>query len=418
MEAHGKRKRDDYSGGDTVCLGNGDRLSDLPDCLLHEIMSRMKAREAVQTCVLSRRWRHLWRSIPCLDVDQGEFKVAGARLADIHTAWDKFEEFAVILLRKVSIALLDTFRLHVTPDFYGDTYSRSASGWIRREIKYGGIIPREGLISYTTWRLKKLHLSNVSPLDELFAEHVRSGCPSLEHLELRSCRCEFRAINSNSLKNLVLRRCESKEFSEIASPTLQSLVFDGGSIRCPFVISAPAVAYLFLVVSPYTFKGGVAVHEMASIAKASIHPNLIVEDSNQLKGDLFKLLRSVSNATSLELLAGSDVTVLGEESATFPEFKNLRNLELNGCNLSSDLQVSGHVLWNSPNLEMLTLSPSCWKALGEGSFSYPELNTMRVLILDNYDPRNGLQPLQRLLRSSPVLEKLTLRCRKVRLLKR
>ncbi|KAF8700188.1 hypothetical protein HU200_034565 [Digitaria exilis] len=53
-----------------------DRLSALPDCLLHTIMSSLKARQAVQTCVLSTRWRHLWRSVPCLDIDLDEFKAA------------------------------------------------------------------------------------------------------------------------------------------------------------------------------------------------------------------------------------------------------------------------------------------------------------------------------------------------------
>uniref|UniRef100_K3ZL70 F-box domain-containing protein n=1 Tax=Setaria italica TaxID=4555 RepID=K3ZL70_SETIT len=32
------------------------------------------ARQVVQTCVLSKRWRHLLRSVPCLDVDHDEFK--------------------------------------------------------------------------------------------------------------------------------------------------------------------------------------------------------------------------------------------------------------------------------------------------------------------------------------------------------
>ncbi|KAJ1271117.1 hypothetical protein BS78_06G104300 [Paspalum vaginatum] len=389
------------NGGDAVylCLDDGgDRLSDLPDCLLHEIMSRKKAREVVQTCVLSRRWRHLWRSVPCLDVDQGEFKVGGGggRETAIRAAWEKFEEFAVILLRKVSIALLDTFRLHITPiSFYGDPSARIASGWIRREIKYGGIVPpREGLSS-APWRLKELHLSNVSPLDEVFAEHVRSGCPSLQHLELRNCRCEFRAINSDSLKNLVLRGCESEEFTEIASPTLKSLVIDDGcriGSRCPLVISAPAVAYLSLVVAPYAFQGGVAVHEMASIAKASITTRFLgeYECAKQLKGDLFKILRSVCSATSLDLLAESDVTVSGEKSKMFPEFKNLRNLELDGCNLSSDLQVSGHVLRNSSNLEKLTMSPSCWKSSNDTKKKKgaSRINKAEDLIMDDFRCEN------------------------------
>ncbi|WVZ85754.1 hypothetical protein U9M48_032641 [Paspalum notatum var. saurae] len=362
MQAHSKRKRDHYDdAGDAVysCLDDDgdDRLSDLPDCLLHEIMSRMKAREVVQTCVLSRRWRHLWRSVPCLDVDQGEFTVAAAAAmgeftvaaAAMRASWEKFEEFVVILLRKVSIAALDTFRLHITPSFYGDPTARIASGWIRREIKYGGMIPpREGFGS-APWRLKELHLSNVAQLDELFAEHVRSGLPSLQHLELRSCRCEFRAISSDSLKNLVLRGCDSKKFSEIASPTLKSLVIEDGSISCPFVISTPAVAHLSMVVSPYSFGAGVAVHDMASIAKASITTRYIGEYSKQLKGDLFRILRSVCSATC-------------EEAKTFPEFRNLRNVELDGCNLSSAAARTG----DRPRSPLQTTTPDAaiWAVRG------------------------------------------------------
>ena len=50
-----------------------DRLSSLQDCILHSIMSFLTARQAVRTCVLSRRWVGLWRSAPCLNIDQREF---------------------------------------------------------------------------------------------------------------------------------------------------------------------------------------------------------------------------------------------------------------------------------------------------------------------------------------------------------
>ncbi|CAO2149561.1 unnamed protein product [Urochloa humidicola] len=62
--------------------GGADRLSALPDCLLHIIMSFLKARQAVQTCVLSTRWRHLWRSVPCLDIDFDEFRADVAESPD------------------------------------------------------------------------------------------------------------------------------------------------------------------------------------------------------------------------------------------------------------------------------------------------------------------------------------------------
>ncbi|XP_073224417.1 putative F-box/FBD/LRR-repeat protein At1g78760 [Cicer arietinum] len=43
-----------------------DRLSDLPDCVLLHILSFLSAKESVQTCVLSTRWKNLWKYLPTL----------------------------------------------------------------------------------------------------------------------------------------------------------------------------------------------------------------------------------------------------------------------------------------------------------------------------------------------------------------
>ncbi|GJN06858.1 hypothetical protein PR202_ga24627 [Eleusine coracana subsp. coracana] len=45
-----------------------DFISALPGALLHHVLSFLHAREAVQTCVLARRWRHLWISMPVLRI--------------------------------------------------------------------------------------------------------------------------------------------------------------------------------------------------------------------------------------------------------------------------------------------------------------------------------------------------------------
>ncbi|KAK2415860.1 F-box/LRR-repeat protein [Trifolium repens] len=42
---------------------NQDRLSDLPDCVLLHILSFFDSKHAVETCVLSTRWNHLWKHI-------------------------------------------------------------------------------------------------------------------------------------------------------------------------------------------------------------------------------------------------------------------------------------------------------------------------------------------------------------------
>ena len=51
--------------------GGEDRISGLPDELLHDILVRLRcARAAARTSVLSRRWRHVWAHLPELRLDQ------------------------------------------------------------------------------------------------------------------------------------------------------------------------------------------------------------------------------------------------------------------------------------------------------------------------------------------------------------
>ncbi|KAJ3687295.1 hypothetical protein LUZ61_016459 [Rhynchospora tenuis] len=53
--------------------GGCDLISTMPDPILHHILGLLKTREAVQTCVLSKRWQYLWISLPSLDFDFREF---------------------------------------------------------------------------------------------------------------------------------------------------------------------------------------------------------------------------------------------------------------------------------------------------------------------------------------------------------
>nr|GEZ69483.1 hypothetical protein [Tanacetum cinerariifolium] len=51
-----------------------DRLSGLPDELIHKILCSFDTKFAVQTCVLSSRWKLIWKSIPRLDFSSQQFK--------------------------------------------------------------------------------------------------------------------------------------------------------------------------------------------------------------------------------------------------------------------------------------------------------------------------------------------------------
>ncbi|KAL6839775.1 hypothetical protein ACP4OV_030463 [Aristida adscensionis] len=333
-----------------------DRLSALPDSLLHTIMSFLTAQEAVQTCVLSQRWRNLWSSMPCLDIDQPEFKVRGS-------IWDnqrhgratesaKFEEFVNSLLMFHSAQSLDKFRFHVSCIHDFNVVER----WLRRGIKYcpqvleisrSGPIRFYGLpnLGSGACRLKRLHLVAIS-LKGSFTQELSSGCPVLGDLTLERCHLSAPEITSCTLKNLVVIDC---------------ITYSGNLLA----ISAPALTTFHLVITAVGSAWyGLLVHEMPSLVKASICLKSVRGSaSNSVKGP-YKLLGSLTNVRKLELTGSNTLLILREGSDAFPTFCNLRTLLFDGCDLSDNFQMLGRFLNNSPSLEKLILQ---YCKLPEGS---------------------------------------------------
>ncbi|KAI5410663.1 FBD-associated F-box protein At5g18780 [Lathyrus oleraceus] len=50
-----------------------DRLSNLPDCILLHILSLLNIKEAIHTCIVSKRWRNLWKHLPSLSLSSSDF---------------------------------------------------------------------------------------------------------------------------------------------------------------------------------------------------------------------------------------------------------------------------------------------------------------------------------------------------------
>ncbi|CAM0904546.1 unnamed protein product [Alopecurus aequalis] len=349
MSASRKRA---HTGGSTSAE---DRLSALPDDLLHSIMSFLKARQVVQTCVLAKRWRHLWRSVPYLDIDLLEFYRHINDPTAIQAWYEKFVDLADYLLfhRHLDRAVLDTFRLHISATANTARHA-DAARWVRRGLKcsprafhfqnhhsdgYEPEIPlefRSGPPS--SCRLTKLHLLGLT-LNSCFAEQISSVCVALEELELKTCEIRFQKVTSPSLKNLIIHCCRVPP-----------------SRRAPLnqlIITAPQLAFLHLKLEA-TYVFVLSVNEMLSLVKASIHNEIYYPD-HVLQHNQCNLLSSLSNVTSLELLGFHRRLVPDEEPVEFLTFKNLTTLLLDDCELGDKFQVLRHFLQNSPNLERLVV---------------------------------------------------------------
>lgn len=122
-----------------------DRLSALPDAMLHHVMSFLRAWEVARTCVLSRRWRHLWASAPCVDLRIW-------RLGRHQWPPEELAKFAYrFLLERDASAPMDTLRLLSSPGCGGglnghgspisvggkDYCSDDVDMWIHSAIKRG-----------------------------------------------------------------------------------------------------------------------------------------------------------------------------------------------------------------------------------------------------------------------------------------
>ena len=248
--------------------GNADRLSDLPDGLVHNIMSFLSAREAVQTCVLSRRWEDLWCSMPCLNIDERGFCAIVQGFDDEWDMYDdeadidktRFEDFVTNLLMFHSAPMLDEFRLRAVAHVVSDREIKLVNSWLRRGIKrrprvveirsnYDCKLP---LLGSSSSRLNRLHLIGIA-LDTTFTQQLRSSCPVLEDLELERCRLDDDAeIVSSALKKLTIEDCTTENPS-------------------PLTIEAPSLTYLQLVITALDNNWqAVVVNEMPLLIKATI----------------------------------------------------------------------------------------------------------------------------------------------------
>ncbi|CAJ2641164.1 unnamed protein product [Trifolium pratense] len=75
---------------------NEDRLGDLPETVILHILSFLNAKQAVETCVLSKRWKDLWKRLPKLILYSNDYRT--------YKIFTKFVS-KVLALRDSSMAL-------------------------------------------------------------------------------------------------------------------------------------------------------------------------------------------------------------------------------------------------------------------------------------------------------------------------
>ncbi|KAM0916854.1 hypothetical protein ACQ4PT_009885 [Festuca glaucescens] len=353
-----------------MASGGADRISALPEELLHHVLSFLRAHEAVRTCALARRWRHLWKSAPALRVTG----VKGCK----NSGW--FVNFVRTLLqRRDPGAHLDSFELELDErdfDFnkpFLPANEWHVNGWFQLAVTCGprvllalrttsGIYENPG--EYETLELLNLPLisHHITRL-ELQMVSLRgrtlnfSGCPALVDLRLEECDI-MGNICSPFLKRLsiILGYFRTDPFrARICLPSLASLELIGAMRRAPVLVES-----MPLLVSAIVRLDSTCVDYCPKNDYGDCHDRQCYgcygAGAYDRRGQSV-LLNGLSEAAELELSVDSQVFIINRDLKLCPTFSKLKTLLLSEwCpGIASDLNVLSCFLQYSPILEKLTL---------------------------------------------------------------
>ncbi|KAI3832463.1 hypothetical protein MKW92_018033 [Papaver armeniacum] len=358
-----------------------DRISKLPDNLIHHILSFTHTKFAVQTCVLSRRWRYIWNSIPILYLS--------LLLSNDPTTGNVFKDFVdqVFLLHDFTdipkivfdvqkgcnlqsrlntwiVAALkhnvQDLRLGFNLDHF--QFSHRLFTCNLRElvlIKHGGrctpmVLPGSIHLPH----LKYLRIQSFSFDNEELTNELFSSCPLLEFLVLKFCK--FPNLNVR-ISGPNLKHVEIFKAVEISVNGLHS---DNGKVTLctPNLSSFKTNDYMSTDYSLQNLSSlAIADISVTSVRKNEDAPpelELPVGVKELFAKRMIHFLRAVHNVKelrlsylSLEFASGA----LEKLDSQLPQYHNLRYMKLRTSLSTDSLNAITYLLKITPNVESIDI---------------------------------------------------------------
>ncbi|KAF3970726.1 hypothetical protein CMV_005602 [Castanea mollissima] len=335
---------EERSNSNCVCTKrhNLDRISDLPDSILHHILSFLPTEEAIEASYLSKRWNWLWTF------------ASGLSFYD-HQDSEHVIDFAVYVCKTLHLYRshkLDKF--HITDFRYTPRFECYVDYWVDFATAHNV----ENLY---------LELGNTEILDYDYYKLSQSLCTH-SSLKTLALRCYLR------LYNFEFQGKEGKNVVTINSTSLQKLELDGGKDLWSedfsvVVISAPNLRSLSI--SGFMYRRRFRLKNVSSLVEAKLCFERTMTDYerescySKNRSVLTKLLESLLHVPKITISTWclqvlSLLTIL--EVTTLPSPLAERKCLVLDTELNKwDLPGITNLLQSSPDLEKLVVNlvPSC-----------------------------------------------------------
>ncbi|KAF5178993.1 Fbd-associated f-box protein [Thalictrum thalictroides] len=393
---------------------NIDRISSLPEGVLHHILSFLDMKKVMQTSLLSSRWRLLWISLPHLNFSDQMWKHNKAGLVNFVDR--------VLLFRNNSD--LHKFSLNSRNHYYEADY---IGRWI---------------ISVVRKNVKEIHMQIYSDKSYelpscLFASAVKvftlksynypiqlptSICSSsnLKTLELMFSR--FPKGNSKGelvlsfpvLENLILQFCDQKHLNllTIYAIKLKNLVVKNGGRSAKLQLHSPNL-------TSFDYWGGnCGIYSMTNLSSlVTVNIWVHFRDEEVAQSESVRMLQMFNHTRSLVLKNSFPMCFFWQEqlASTFDNLRHLKLIRLCCCNYNL-LESCPHIetlIWELPqpvvNCRTKGRGNECGAQISS-ECKFLHLKSVKIQNLEGCE--HELKFIKYILRNGAVLENITITTKK------
>ncbi|PWA81049.1 F-box domain, Leucine-rich repeat domain, L domain-like protein [Artemisia annua] len=301
-----------------------DRLSSLPDDLIHKILSFISLQQAIEIRTLSSRWRYIWTSMPYLDLSTESF-----------SKLDKFSKFVTdVLSRRNNQVQLSSVKL----SFRG----KATQVFVKKILNYA--------LSHNVEQLTVVSLARKDVVE--FPINLFSS-KSLKHLTLTlSKSCTLASTwNLPALTTLCLSCIKLDDDLFSNCPNLKNLTLN----RCGTKIHLSEESHLNICLS-----------KLSNLTLEHVSCNVVNVEAPQLKNLIMRGYSSVNLSADVLSLEKVDLTISSPHNAQaivdlLQQFRSVKfltlNLEIVEC-LSKSVELISHQPSPFANLKSLKIYPA------------------------------------------------------------